>query len=332
MRSVRVGFIGLGSKGKKHLWEVSRQEGAQIAAVCDINADLVAEIGREYGVTSYTSHREMLEKEKMDALYIVVPPFAHSDAEIMAAERGIHLFMEKPVVLDIDKGLQILEAVEKAGIITCVGYHWRYMKSIAWAQQFIAERTVAMIVSAHWRAVHELPWWWVMDRSGGQVFEQGTHQVDLARYLTDDEITEVYAQYAQRVKSDSNYENFDIPDVYALTFRTRSGVIGSFTSSCTLNKGGHRIVHDVLLDEDQRLHFDRDGSVTVYPEPGERMAFEERSNIAEAIDDAFIKAVRTGDRSHIRSEFRDGLITCSVTMAANESARTGQPVVPYFAR
>jgi predicted dehydrogenase len=322
---VRVAFIGVGGKGQSHMRQLREVEGVEFAAVCDVVPELATSVGEEFGAVAYTDHRDMLDREDLDALYIVVPPFAHTTAELMAADRGIHLFVEKPVTVDLEKGLEILEAVERAGIISSVGYQMRYMGFVAWARKFLSARTVAMIVAHRWGGVPRTAWWRVMAQSGGQLVEQTTHQVDAVRYITDDEIVEVYSQYALRALGD--WENFDIPDVYALTFRMRSGAVGSLSSACTMHRGGRSSGLDFLLDDGARLELGRAG-VIVYPDEGEKLSFD----MEAPIDRVFIEAIRTGDRSRIQSDYRDGLISCAVTLAANESARLGQPVVPYFAR
>jgi predicted dehydrogenase len=326
VEDVRIGFIGAGGKGQSHMQQLRQVEGVQFVAVCDVSSEMAQRVGLEYGATPYTDHHQMLDSEELDALYIVVPPFAHTDAELLAAERGIHLFVEKPVVLNLDKGLEILDAVERTGIITSVGYQMRYTEPATWARQFLGGRTVAMMSVHRWGGAPAKPWWRLMAESGGQLVEQTTHQVDAVRYLTADEIVEVYASYAQRVLTD--IENFDIPDVYALTFRMGSGAIGSLTSACTVSRReGTSSGLAVLLDDGLRLELTRQ-DVLVYPDGVDVPEF----GAGAPIDLAFVQAIRTGDRSLILSDYRDGLVSCAVTLAANESAEKGQPVVPYFAR
>ena len=324
MKTVRVGFIGVGGKGLSHMHRLREVEGVQFAAVCDIRTELAEAVGSEYGAAPYTDHHEMLDREDLDALYVVVPPFAHNDAELLAAERGIHLFVEKPVVMDLDKGLEILEAIERSGIISSVGYQMRYLEVVTWIKEFLSDKTVAMIVAHRWGGVPQTPWWRVMAKSGGQLVEQTTHQIDALRYLTNDEIVEVYAQYAQRALQD--WDSFDIPDVYALTFRMRSGAVGNLTSSCTMVRSGGGGGLDFLLDDGLRLEL-RQREVRIYPDAIEAPQFSS----AAPIDQSFIEAIQTGDGTPILSDYRDGLISCAVTLAANESARTGRPVTPYFA-
>ena len=83
----------------------------------------------------------------------------------------------------------------------------------------------------------------------------------------------------------------------------------------------------VLLDDGLRLELTRQ-DVIVYQDGVDVPEF----GAGAPIDSTFVQAIRTGDRSLILSDYRDGLVSCAVTLAANESAEKGQPVVPFFAR
>lgn len=324
MDTVRVGFIGAGGNASGHMRRVQSIEGAQMVAACDIVAERAQEAVNEYGGRAYADHHEMLEKEDMDALYISVPPFAHTDAEIIAAQKGIHLFIEKPVALTMEKGQEINEAIERAGVISCVGYQLRYAESVDRARAFLKDKPIAMVVSNRWGGLPPTPWWKVMAQSGGQLVEQTTHQMDMIRYLAG-EIVEVCATYALRTLTD--VEGLDIPDVGAMTFRLENGAIGALTTSCALTKGGGKGDLDLILKECiLRWGY---GSISVVP--GEYPELTRELGPPPSIDAIFIEAVQTGDPSKIRSSYLDALKTLDVTLTANQSAKEGKPVRTYFA-
>src|SRR5205823_8427131 len=110
----------------------------EIVALCDVAQERAAAAVEKYGGTVYTDYRRMLDQVEMDALYVCVPPFAHSDAEILAAQKGVHLFVEKPVVMHLEPGLKILDAIEKSDVISCAGYGMRYTPTIQTVRQFLA--------------------------------------------------------------------------------------------------------------------------------------------------------------------------------------------------
>jgi predicted dehydrogenase len=317
-----VGTGGIAGSHLKHLQEIPE---AKVVALCDIVEDRVQERTREFGGTPYTDYRAMIEREEMDALYVCIPPFAHEDAEILAARKGIHLFVEKPVALTVEKALEVLEAVRGAGIITSVGYTLRYFPVTQMTRRYLQNKTIAMVTSHRWGGLPQTPWWRVMGQSGGQLVEQTTHQVDLMRYLAG-EVVEVYARYATRVLGD--VENLDIPDVQVMTLQFASGAVGSLTTSCALRQGGGKSDLNFVLKDALLQYTTRDVKVTpdAAPQP------EPWTGEALTIDQAFIRAVATGDRGLILSSYEDGLRSMDVTLAANESARTGKPVAPYSAK
>jgi predicted dehydrogenase len=184
---------------------------------------------------------------------------------------------------------------------------------------FLEDRTVALVTSDRWGGLPGTPWWNVMAKSGGQLVEQTTHQVDMIRCLAG-EIVEVYSVAALRTLDD--VPGLDIPDVQALTFRMENGAIGSLTTSCALNKGGDHSNLDIMV-KDAVLHWSHD-SLSATPE--EDPPLGDDIPATSSIDEVFIRAVRTQDGSEIRSPYRDALRTLDVTLAANESARTGKPV------
>ena len=164
-----------------------------------------------------------------------------------------------------------------------------------------------------------------MAQSGGQIVEQTTHQVDMIRCLCG-EIVEVHANYALRNLND--VENLDVADVMATTLKFASGAVGCLTSSCALVEGGGKGELDIIADSSVLKW----GAGSISAAPGEHPEFDADLPDAASIDQVFIEAVKTGDASNIRSDYLDGLKSADVTFAMNESAVSGKPVAPHFAK
>lgn len=322
MEQVRIGFVGAGGNARGHMGRLAEVEGADIVAVADLAQERAREAAAEHGATAYTDHRAMLDTEELDALYVSVPPFAHTDAEVLAAGAGLHLFVEKPVVLDMDKGFEILEAIQQAGVLSAVGYQLRLVDSSQRLRAYLADKTVAMISSHRWGGLPGTPWWRVMDQSGGQLHEQTTHQLDLMRYVTGDEVVEVNARYALRTMGD--IENITIPDSQAVLLEFASGALATLTTSPMMTRGGGKS-DIVFLLRDQMLEWSV-GGVKGVPETPEELAGEPAET--PNIDQVFVQAILSGDQSLIPCSYEDGLRSCAVTLAANQSAATGRPIKP----
>lgn len=325
MSEVKIGFIGAGGNAQGHMTQLSEVEEANIVAICDISEETAQAAVDTFGGSAYTDYHEMLEDAEMDALYVSIPPFAHTDAEILAAEAGLHLFVEKPVVMDVEQGLEILSAIEEANVLSSVGYQLRLLDTSQRIKSYLADRTVAMISSHRWGGLPGVPWWRVMDQSGGQLHEQTTHQIDLMRYLTGHEIVEVYAQYDLLVMDD--VENITIPDSQAAMFTFDNGTIATVTTSPMMTQGGGKSDLNFLL-RDQIIGWST-GAVAVSGEDAPELQGEPEET--PNIDETFVRAILAGDQSIIPCSYEDGLRTADVTLSANESARTGKPVQPQMA-
>jgi len=325
MTEVKIGFVGAGGNARGHMGRLAEVEGATIVAICDIVEASARDAAVEHAAEAYTDYYRMLDEIEMDALYVSVPPFAHTDAEVLAAEAGLHLFVEKPVVLDMEKGFEVLEAIQSAGVLSSVGYQLRLMDTSNRIRAYLADRQVAMMSSHRWGGLPGTPWWRVMDQSGGQLHEQTTHQLDLMRYMTAAEVVEVYARYDLLAMGD--IEGITIPDSQGALLTFDNGAIATMVTSPMMTAGGGKSDINILL-RDQIIGWSTSQiTVTGTPAPELDGEPEERPHI----DQAFVDAIRVGDQSLIPCSYEEGLRTCDVTLAANESAATGRPVRPKMA-
>ena len=320
-KTVKVGFVGVGGIANGHLRRLSELEAVEITALCDIAEERVHAAVEAHGGQGYTDYRVMLDEAALDAVYFCLPPFAHSDGEIIAAERGCHIFVQKPVVMDIETGVKIAEAIQRAGVISCVGYQLRYSNAPTAARDFLSGKTISMVACHRWGGIAGGPshWWRVMDKSGGMLHEQATHQLDLIRY-TAGEIAEVYKIDALKVNADE--ENHTIPDAEVVTLQLESGAVGYITTSSALTQGGGSTRTDYIIEGHLILQIDC--GLRVLPEGAATV--EVPDTPTPSIDETFIEAIQTGDASMIRSSYSDGLKSAAVTIAANQSAESHRPV------
>ncbi|KGM45969.1 Gfo/Idh/MocA family oxidoreductase [Neobacillus niacini] len=318
MKKVRVGFVGAGGIANVHLQHISKNEMAQVTAFCDIHEKTALLKAQEYGGAAYTKVDEMLEKEPVDALFISVPPFAHGDIEEKAARKGIHLMVEKPLGLDYQKTAKKAEIIKQSGIICGVGYCLRYLDTVARAKEYLLDKKPAMVRGHYLSSFVTTPWYREWEKSGGQLVEQSTHIVDLARYLGG-EIKQVYANMSLQVHSD--VPNITIPDVTSMNFVYDSGAVGHIDS--TFAQFDHRTGMEVM-GEDFRVVIDG-GNLTII-EKDSTISFKSEVDFYEEQDRMFIEAIVKGDQNLLLSSFEDGLKTLAVTLAANQSHEKGLPV------
>jgi len=323
MKEVKIAFVGAGGNACGHMKRLNDVEGVAIVAVSDVDESRANSAAEEYGAKAYPDYHKMLDEvQEVDAVYVSVPPFAHTDAEILAVQKGCHIFVEKPVALSVEKGLEIWEAIKKAGVISCVGYQVRYVDTTQRLKKYLEGKTIGMVSCHRWGGLPGTPWWRVMSESGGQLVEQTTHQVDLMRYFCGD-IVEAYAKYALRTMGD--VENLDIPDAQAVVMEFESGALGTLSTSCMADRAGKSDLE--ILMRGQRVGWSAN-AISSAPEVAELSAPPAET---PNIDQTFVAAIRAGDQGMILSDYWDGLKSMDVTLAANKSAQTNKPEKPQLA-
>ncbi|MFD1677160.1 Gfo/Idh/MocA family protein [Alicyclobacillus fodiniaquatilis] len=319
--ALNIGFIGVGGISEVHLRNITGMDDARVAAMYDVNPQRLNEMARKYDAVGYTDLNQMLDSEKLDGVYICVPPFAHGEPELTVIERGLPMLVEKPISVAHEPADQILKAIQEKQLLTSVGYHWRYSRASNIAKATLAGETPGMVLGYWLGGMPMVGWWRQMDKSGGQMVEQTTHIVDLARYLLGD-VKEVYAVYAQR-EMQSLVDGVSVPDVGSITLRFQSGVVGTISNTCLLNQGYtvglHVLTRNVILEVDSDSVTERRALETTIHRNQTNPYYEE--------DVAFLKAIRTSDPTCIHSSYQDAYETQRVTAAANESAETGKPVL-----
>lgn len=318
--AVRVGFVGVGGIAQGHLNNVKKSPSSELVAVCDIVEERAKAASDKFGAKAYTNFEDMIKKEKLQALYVCVPPHAHGKAELLAAENGVSLFVEKPLASDPLTPEKIAKTISRKGVIGSVGYNWRYSDMTDKALEVLKDRTIGLVVGYWMGGLPGVAWWRVKAQSGGQAVEQTTHIFDMARCLGG-EVKTVYASAGLQCMKD--VENLDVEDASAVNLGFRNGAPGVILSTCMLSQGYRAMIS--VFSKDLALEHTQ-GSLRIMT-PTEERLLKSRVDPYAKEDEIFLEAVSTGNVAKIRSPYDDALKTHRVTMAANSSMQTGKPVV-----
>lgn len=320
--TVRLGLIGAGRMGNVHANCLKTIPEARLVAVADLVPERAHALATQWDATAYTDYRAMLDREQLDAVYICTPTRVHTEHALAVAERGLPFFIEKPLTLTMREARQIVRAVERARVMTCVGYHWRYTNAVLKAQEILAGRTLTLTAAQWWWTLPPVLWLRDKDLGGGQVVDQTTHLTDLCQ-LFGGKVTEVYAAYSHTAYTDDEFHNWD---AYSLTFKHASGAVGSLR--CT-----YALFAEIADYEPPRVDLiARELFLRITPTeltvmtPQWRHAYRNEGVHHWGINRAFVSAIATRDASYIRSSIPETLHSLALTLAANQSARLGQPI------
>ncbi|MGY1708777.1 Gfo/Idh/MocA family protein [Geodermatophilus sp. SYSU D00758] len=313
--TTRIGIVGGGFIAGRHVDSLTALDGVEVAGVADPRTDRAEVLAARAGGAAHDRWERLLDAGGLDAVYVCVPPHAHGAVEEAVLDLGLPLFVEKPPARDLATAERLAGRVAAAGLPTAVGYHWRYLDTVDLARRLLAGAPARLVLGAWLDKAPRVEWWGRQDGSGGQVVEQLTHLLDLARVLAG----EVEGGWATGARSPDGPG--DIQDVGTASLRFASGAVGSFAHSCLLPRGfriGLEVVAPGLglwLTEHQ---------VTVSDAEGERVV-ERAVDPIEVEDAAFVAAVR-GEGDGVRATYADALATHRLAVAVATAAADGGEV------
>jgi predicted dehydrogenase len=185
---MQVGLVGSGFMAGVHAGALGKIDGVEVCAVTSLTQELAADFIRDKNLKAraYGDFSAMLAAERLEAVYLCIPPFAHAGEVEMAAKRGIHLFLEKPIAIDAAAAQTMAEAIERNRVKSQVGFHLRFRKSVKELKARIDAGTAGrptLFTGRYWTQMEGSEWWRDRARSGGQIFEQAIHLYDLAMHL-----------------------------------------------------------------------------------------------------------------------------------------------------
>ena len=188
--AIRIGVIGGGVFGETHLQTFSqcqRDGKCELAALAEVNEELLAKRQQQYGVKGYTSYKEMLAKEGLDGVSVVTPDPMHLPMVLDALAAGCHVLVEKPMDVTVAGCAKMVAAAKKAKRILEVDFHKRFDPYHIALHDAIAAGKLGKPLYAY--AYMENPvhvprdWWPTWVHRSSPAWFLGSHFIDLFRWL-----------------------------------------------------------------------------------------------------------------------------------------------------
>lgn len=242
---LRIGVIGLGLIGGLHARIVAECPSAELVAVVDINYERAKQIADQYGCAPYADFRKMCDEVKLDAVCICTPDQFHLENACYAAEKGLHLLIEKPIAPTVAEALQIEETANKAGVRMMVAHVLHFDPRYATLRESIERGEIGDIIHMFFRRTNPRA---NGRRLGGKVsvfYFIGVHDFEMMCTYMGCRPTRAYSQKVSKVNADIgcedtvistiNFENgaiatielcWVLPENSALGINTYAEVIG----------------------------------------------------------------------------------------------------------
>jgi predicted dehydrogenase len=228
-KKLRVGLIGIGSFAPFFVPYI--REVTDVVAICSRSASNRSGFLEKMGlkVPGFGDCRQMMDKVPMDAVFIMSANCDHHNQTIAAAERGIHVFCEKPMANSVAECWEMIRACEKAGVRLMVGHKRRLRPP--WARMIELCDVLGPVVAMNVCAYHDARpynfqgWWTRREDCGGVLALIGVHKIDWMRGIAGD-VARVRAVAAPQIDP-----RYDYSDTLHLSLDFRSGAIGSLCVS-----------------------------------------------------------------------------------------------------
>src|SRR5438874_3837290 len=213
---VRLGVIGVGIMGSNHARVLADLSGVQVVGIADPAASHRALLAQIVGCAVCDDVNELLALG-IDAAVIAAPTHLHHDIALTCITRGVHVLVEKPIATSVAEGRAIVAAAERAGVTLMVGHVERFNPAVQAIKEAIKGEDILSISITR---VGPFP---PRMSNVGVVIDLAVHDIDLIRWFTDSEITEVQPQLKSAVA--------EREDIALLQFRTASGVLAHINTN-----------------------------------------------------------------------------------------------------
>jgi predicted dehydrogenase len=192
---MKVAVVGAGVMGHNHV-RVLRDLGERITLVGVADGDPArgVQVSRRFGVPTYLTHTELLERHRPDAVVVAVPTVHHHSVAMDAIAMGCHVLVEKPIAATIAEAKELIDAADRAGVALAVGHIERFNPAIVELKRRLDDGGLGPIFMVHSRRQSPYPG---RITDVGVIADLATHEVDMMRHLTGAEVVGTQASISQ---------------------------------------------------------------------------------------------------------------------------------------
>lgn len=196
----KIAVIGVGGWGKNHA-RVLAELGA-LAAVCDTDLSRANEIANKYGAKVYTSIDELLTSEKLDGCLVCTPTRTHSAVTKKVVDKGIHVFVEKPLAFSSQECEEMSQLAKRKNVILTSGYIERFNPAVSETKKLIDEKKYGELLMIEFHRENRTP---LHIKDVGIIFDTSVHDIDTAMFLFDARPNVVFARAGRHMHA---FEDF----------------------------------------------------------------------------------------------------------------------------
>ena len=192
----KIALIGIGKMGLSHLAIANQTANIKVEAICDTSKPLLRVIEKNTDFKCYSDYKKMISELELDAVMILVPNSYHFEIAKECIEKGLHIFIEKPLTLSYSESVQLIDLAAKHNVKGQVGYVNRFNPIFQKVKKLLDAGVIGNVTSYVNKMtggviLKENTKGWRNDYSkgGGCLFDYGPHCLDLSNYFFGTDVT-----------------------------------------------------------------------------------------------------------------------------------------------
>ncbi|MBW2596536.1 MAG: Gfo/Idh/MocA family oxidoreductase [Deltaproteobacteria bacterium] len=324
---IGIGIIGAGGWGERHAAAIKNLDGVTLIAACRTNKSALDDFCKRHHCTGFTEYQDVVNHSQVDAVVIATPNHLHIPVALAAAQAGKPFLLEKPLAPTLTECDEIVEAVDKAGVLGMVGFVNRFTQSYQLAKRQLDDGEVGKPVqgistmSRFWMTSNRQPWHLDYETGGGVLLNLGIHALDRLNWLLDSPVERVSA----RLSTDFHDQKADDNGLLFLSYK--SGAAGVVTSTGYAQGGPKHLTELICTKGMLNIEYGK-GVWLGQDDQWKHLPYALTDDwMQDAMDEEwrqFVHAVTHNEQSPVSLESARHVM--AVIFAAMESSRTGKEV------
>lgn len=235
---LKFAIIGVGGLGKVHLGnviELEKKRGdIKLVALCDVDESrftekIVTNLGGDAPSVDlsrfklYTDANELFDKEELDFVITALPTYIHEKIAVLALEKGLHVFSEKPMARTLEQCQNMIDKAKENKKLLMIGQCLRYWPEYVKLKEYIDSKEFGKVIRAEFRRYSATPIWswqnWYLDfeKSGCAALDMHVHDVDFINYAFGKPNSVLSVASHEKSKFDSIFTTYNYDDMFVMS-------------------------------------------------------------------------------------------------------------------
>ena len=212
-QKLKIGVLGAGHLGKIHLRLIQESSAYELVGFYDSQPQIAAKISREFGYRSFSEVDSLLDE--VDVIDIVTPTISHFELGKKALEKGLHIFLEKPITATVEEANELVSLAKAKGLLGMVGQVERFNPALMAANPYI---NTPMFIETH-RLAEFNP----RGTDVSVVLDLMIHDIDAILSVVQSKVIDVQASGVSIIS--------ETPDIANARLRFENGCVANLTAS-----------------------------------------------------------------------------------------------------